>query len=207
MQFVQLKNTYILEDCRNCVSTNGISKYFVCWWLLSYYSQKSWPPKSVLGVQIVPTVHNTDLKPLVNSYIQQQLIQSGMKLYMAENSYLVKPTLGPPTKFKHLTRAEGVVITRLRVGHTKATKSHMLSRGLPNVCHHCGQTLTIHICSWSVQCYMNVPNTTQLTHWILSSRQFPRLALWNSYEKWDSSIWYEWSDMQYHYSLEPPPTI
>ena len=31
--------------------------------------------------------------------------------------YLVKPTLGPPKKFQHLTRAEVVVITRLRIGH------------------------------------------------------------------------------------------
>ena len=57
--------------------------------------------------------------------------------------YLVKPTLGPPKKFQHLTRAEEVVITRLRIGHTKATKSHILSRGPPTTCHHCGQTLTI----------------------------------------------------------------
>ena len=34
-------------------------------------------------------------------------------------------------------------ITRLRIGHTKATKSHILSRGPPTGCHHCGQTLTI----------------------------------------------------------------
>ena len=27
--------------------------------------------------------------------------------------------------------------------HTKATKSHILSRGLPTTCQHCGQTLTI----------------------------------------------------------------
>ena len=32
---------------------------------------------------------------------------------------------------------------RLRIGHTKAIKSHVLSRGLPTGCHHCGQTLTI----------------------------------------------------------------
>ena len=57
--------------------------------------------------------------------------------------YFVKPTLGPPKKFQHLTRAEEVVITRLRIGHTKATKSHILSRGPPTGCHHCGQTLTI----------------------------------------------------------------
>ena len=43
----------------------------------------------------------------------------------------VKPTLGPPKKFQHLTRTEEVVITRLRIGHTKATKSHILSRGPP----------------------------------------------------------------------------
>ena len=35
----------------------------------------------------------------------------------------VQPTLGPPW------RAEEIVITRLRIGHTKATKSHILSRG------------------------------------------------------------------------------
>ena len=34
-------------------------------------------------------------------------------------------------------------ITRLRIGQTKATKSHILSRGPPTGCHHCGQTLTI----------------------------------------------------------------
>ena len=32
---------------------------------------------------------------------------------------------------------------RLRIGHTKATKSHILSRGPPTGCHHCVQTLTI----------------------------------------------------------------
>ena len=55
----------------------------------------------------------------------------------------MKPTLGPPKKLQHLTRAEEFVITRLRIGHTKATKSHILSRGLPTTCQHCGQTLTI----------------------------------------------------------------
>ena len=61
--------------------------------------------------------------------------------------------------------------------HTKATKSHIFSQGPSTACHHCGQTLTIDICSWSVQCYRNVVmNTAQLTHWMLSSRQFLRLA-------------------------------
>ena len=50
-------------------------------------------------------------------------------------SHALIPTLQPT--------AEEVVITRLWIGHTKATKSHILSRGPPTACHHCGQTLTI----------------------------------------------------------------
>ena len=60
-----------------------------------------------------------------------------------QDLYLVKPTLGPPKKFQHLTKAKEVVITRLRIGHTKATEYDILSRGPPAGCHHCGQTLTI----------------------------------------------------------------
>ena len=88
------------------------------------------------------SVHYTDMKPLVNSYIQK-LVQTKWDVAVhGRDIYLVKPTLGPPKKFQHLTRAEEV-ITPLRIGHTKATKSHILSRGPPTGCHHCGQTLTI----------------------------------------------------------------
>ena len=88
-------------------------------------------------------IHYADLKPLINSYIQQ-LVQIKWDVSVhGRDLYLLKPTLGPPKKFQYLTRAEEVVITRLRIGHTKATKSHILSRGPPTTCHHCGQTLTI----------------------------------------------------------------
>ena len=80
---------------------------------------------------------------MVNSYIQQEVqIKWDVSIH-GRDIYLLKPTLGPPKKFKHLTRAEEVVITRLRIGHTKTTKSHTLSRGPPTACQHCGQTLTI----------------------------------------------------------------
>ena len=100
--------------------------------------------KETLDQDIDPlaSVHYTDMKPLVNSYIQK-LVQTKWDVAVhGRDLYLVKPTLGPPKKFQHLTRAEEVVITRLRIGHTKATKSHILSRGPPTGCHHCGQTLT-----------------------------------------------------------------
>ena len=101
--------------------------------------------KETLDHDIDPlaTVHYADLKPVVNSYIQQEVqIKWDVSIH-GRDLYLLKPTLGPPKKFKHLTRAEEVVITRLRIGHTKATKSHILSRGPPTACQHCGQTLTI----------------------------------------------------------------
>ena len=101
--------------------------------------------KDTLDHDIDPleTVHNTDMKPLVNAYIQK-LVQTKWDVSVhGREVYLVKPTLGPPKKFQHLTRSEEVVITRLRIGHTKATKSHILSRVPPTGCHHCGETLTI----------------------------------------------------------------
>ena len=101
--------------------------------------------KETLDHDIDPltTVHFADLKPLVNSYIQQEVQTKWDVSIHGRDLYLLKPTLGPPKRFRHLTRAEKVVITRLRIGHTKATKSHILSRGPPTACQHCGQTLTI----------------------------------------------------------------
>ena len=110
--------------------------------------------KETLDHDIDPltTVHFGDLKPLVNSYIQQEVqIKWDVSIH-GSDLYLLKPTLGPPKRFRHLARAEEVVITRLRIGYTRATKSHILSRGPPTACPHCGQTLTIEHILLYVQC-------------------------------------------------------
>ena len=102
--------------------------------------------KETLGQEIDPltSVHYTDLKPLVSSYIQQ-LVQTKWDVAIhGRDLYLVKPTLEQLKTFQRLTRAEEVVITRLRIDHTKAIKSHILSRGPPTACHHYGQTLSIY---------------------------------------------------------------
>ena len=122
-------------------------------------------------------VHYADLKPQVNSYIQQ-LVQIKWDVAVhGRDLYFVKPTLGPPKKFQHLTRAEEVVITDFESAIQRppspisCPEDHRLLVTI--VVKHWPLT----ICSWSVQCYRNVVmNTTQLTHWIPSSRQFPRLA-------------------------------
>ena len=94
-------------------------------------------------IDTLTTVHFADLKPLVNSYIQQEVQIKWDVFIHGRDLYLLKPTLGPPKRFRHLTRAEEVVITRLRTGHTKAPKSHILSWGPPLGYQHCGRTLTI----------------------------------------------------------------
>ena len=103
----------------------------------------SWWRRPLTMTDPLAGVHCADLKPQDNSYIQQLLQIKWDVAVHGRDLCFVKPTLGPPKKFQLLTRAEEVVITRLRTGHTKATKSHFLSRGPPTACHHCGQTLPI----------------------------------------------------------------
>ena len=156
------------------------------------------------------SVHYTDMKPLVNSYIQKLVqIKWDVAVY-GRDLYLVKPTLGPPKKFQHLTRAEEVVITRLRIGHTKATKSHILSRGPPTGCHHCGQTLTIdHMlleCALLQECrdeYYTVDSLNALFETIpetcivefLREAGFFYLIWCNSLTSTSPQTWTIWSDL------------
>ena len=101
--------------------------------------------KEALEQEVDPRlkIHYADLKPLVNTYIQS-LAQTRWDVSVhGRDLYLLKPNLGPPKKCGYLTRGEEVVITRIRIGHTRATKSHIISRGPMATCHHCNQTLTV----------------------------------------------------------------
>ena len=72
--------------------------------------------KATIDQDIEPlaSLHYTPLKPLVNSYIQQFVQFKWDVAVYGRYPYLVKPTLRPPKEFQHLSRAEEVVITRLR---------------------------------------------------------------------------------------------
>ena len=71
------------------------------------------------------SIHYANLKPLVKSYIQQLVQIKRDVAVCGRDLYLLKPTLGPPKKFQHLTKAKEAVITRLRIDHTEATKAHI----------------------------------------------------------------------------------
>ena len=167
-QISQLTRMIVYSDSMSCLQAiegEDTGKHFICHiiWLLNdkgTHIRFCWIPShcgidgnervdqlanETLDHDMDPLVgvHCADLKPQVNSYIQQLAQIKWDVAVHGRDLYFVKPTLGPPKKFQHLARAEEVVITRLRIGHTKATKSHILSRGPSTTCHHCGQTLAI----------------------------------------------------------------
>ena len=134
--------------------------------------------KETLDQDIDPlaSVHYTDLKPLVNSYIQM-LVQTKWDVAVhGRDLYPVKLTLGPPKKCQHLTRAEEVLITRLPIAIPRPPNSICCPEDHRLVVTIVVKHWPLTICSWGVHCYRNVVmNTTQSTHWMLSLRQL-RLA-------------------------------
>ena len=127
--------------------------------------------KETHGQDIDPlaSIHYTDMKQLVNSYIQKWGQTKWDVAVHGRDLYIVKPTLGPSPPNPISCPFDRWLFVTIVVKHWPLT-----------------------ICSWRVQCYRNVVmNTTQLTHWTLSLRQFLKLALWNSCEERDSSIWYD----------------
>ena len=114
------------------------------------------------AIDLLTSVHYAYLKPLVNIYIQKEVQIKWDISVNGRDLYLLKLTLGPHQKFQQLTGAEEVVITWLLIGHTKAMKSHILSRWPMTTCQHCGLSWLLKTCL-SVQCYSKVVmNTTQL---------------------------------------------
>ena len=79
--------------------------------------------------------------PLNRSEAIGQLVHPAVGSNQVGCSYSWQRSLETNTRatkeIQYLTRAEEVVITQLRIGHTKATKSHILSRGPPTICYHC----------------------------------------------------------------------
>ena len=101
--------------------------------------------------------------------------------------------------------------TRLRIGHRKATKSHILPWGPVTVCHHCSQTLTIdHIymlleCAVLQECceYYTVGSLNTLFETIpetcivefLRKAGFFYLTWCNLLTSTSPQIWTIWSDL------------
>ena len=149
---------WLLSDKGTCLRFCWIPSHFGIEW----NERVDQLAKESLDQDIDPLVNvlYTYMKPLVNSYIQK-LVQTKWDVAVhGRDLYLVKPTLGPPKKFQHLTRTEEVVIIQRPPNPISFPEDRRLLVTI--VVKHWLLT----ICSWSVQRYRNV----------LSSRQFLRLA-------------------------------
>ena len=126
---------------------------------------------------------------IVKLLYTQQLVQIKCDVAVHDRDlYLLKLILGPPKKLQYSTRAEGIAITRLRIGHTYATKSYFLSRGPPTTCHHCGQILNI---DHMLLEYAVLQENCDEYYTANTLNTLARLALWNSCEKRNSSFGYD----------------
>ena len=110
--------------------------------------------KETLDHDIDPLVgvHYADLKPLVNSYIQQ-LVQINRDVTVHDRDlYFVKQTLGLSKKFQHLIRAEEVVITDFELAIQRPPNPISCPEDCPLLVTIVVKHWLLTICSWSVQC-------------------------------------------------------
>ena len=84
-----------------------------------------------LDIDALLGIYHADLKPQVNAYVQQLMQVKWDVEVHGRDLYLLEVKLAPPERYKHLKRAKEVAMTRLRIGHWKTTKGHIVSRGPP----------------------------------------------------------------------------
>ena len=120
--YLEITLMRMFDDIINQNKPRGIVKILhMCVWICLRRVIKNSVDLYNFGIMLILLHTKHILKPLVKSYIHQLVQTKWDAAVHGRDVYLVKPTLGPPKKFQHLTRAEEDVITRLRIGHTKVT--------------------------------------------------------------------------------------
>ena len=83
----------------------------------------------------------TDFKPFINRYILSKW-QLSWDRATFNKLHEIKPVLGKNTIYRSLRREE-VVLTRLRIGHTRLTHSYLLKREDQPFCISCNEPFTV----------------------------------------------------------------
>ena len=81
-------------------------------------------------------------KPLINKYILSEW-QKSWDTATFNKLYAIKPVVGNNSSAIRNVRREDVVITRLRIGHTRFTHSYILNREEQPFCIACNQHITV----------------------------------------------------------------
>ena len=84
----------------------------------------------------------TDMKPVINEFIKTTL-QDAWSRNTNNKSYSVKPVLGDWLPSYRRDRREEVVLCRIRIGHTRHTHGHLLTKDLAPECIPCFAPYTI----------------------------------------------------------------
>ena len=83
----------------------------------------------------------TDFKPFINRYILSKWLLSWDRATF-NKLHEIKPVLGKNNIYRSLRREE-VVLTRLRIGHTRLTHSYLLKREDQPFCISCNEPFTV----------------------------------------------------------------
>ena len=91
--------------------------------------------------RIKPKLPFSDFRPKVNELALSRW-KSEWNQEKENKLYKIKPNLKPRTS-PHLSRKEDVVLTRLKIGHTKITHKHLFLREEAPICEACNLPLTV----------------------------------------------------------------
>ena len=83
-----------------------------------------------------------NFKPLINKYILSEW-QKSWDTATFNKRHAIKPVVGNNSSAIRNVRREDVVITRLRIGHTRFTHSYILNREEQPFCIVCNQHITV----------------------------------------------------------------
>ncbi len=87
-------------------------------------------------------VSYTDFKPIINAHVQNTM-QSRWDMLTENKLHSIKPTLGEWAPGFRTVRRDEVVLSRLRIGHTRLTHSYLLKGEPAPVCIPCDAPFTV----------------------------------------------------------------
>ena len=144
-----LRNPLLQDVIQNYIYTNREQKKNIvfCWvpghvgitgTELADFAAKAALNDTIADMQ----VPYTDYIPYVRSYVRAEW-QQWWNIVGTNKLSEVKPILGDWTSAYRTSRREEIILSRLRIGHTYVTHSHLL-KGQPRpVCAHCNESLTV----------------------------------------------------------------
>ena len=99
--------------------------------------------KAALTSPVTPLkIPHTDLKPKINTYISS-LWQSKWDAAVNNKLHEIQPIIKPWSPGYRPSRKEEVVLSRVRIGHTRLTNVYRMKGEPQPVCQHCQQINTV----------------------------------------------------------------